>query len=124
MNSEIINVKEKPAEVITQIKKIIRLEKKDKGYQGRLLITRYEIYYIKDGKVAWEGKVIEPAVTMRGKVFIASQDYIFAALEKGPVLWRKEIPNDGKLEVAKKFLFLFKEGKKLRMNPETGSIYK
>jgi hypothetical protein len=108
--AELIAV-EKPREVIRQIESMVRLEKEKPKPDGRLLITRYEIYFIKNGKVLWEGKVINPPVKMDDKIYIASGDYVFSASLDGPVLWRKNIENDGKLELKEgKLMVHSKEG--------------
>ena len=68
---------------------MMRLEREKPKPDGRLLITRYEIYFIKNGKVLWEGKVLQQPVRMNDKIFIASGDYVYCASADGPVLWRK-----------------------------------
>lgn len=118
--SEIIAVKEKPEKVIKEIKKIIKLDKGAKAPQGRLLITRYEVYYIKDGKISWEGDVVEPPVTYKKKVYIASGDYIFCASPKGPVIWKTKVKNDGKMQFKNKTMFIYDAGKEIRLNMLTG----
>jgi hypothetical protein len=108
-NEEIIDVKEKPKEVIKEIKKIVKLEKKEPVPKGRLLVTRYEIHFIKDGKPVWEGKVINPPLEKNNKLYIASGDYVFCASIDGPVYWRKQIKNQGKLEIKEDKLLVYTE---------------
>lgn len=97
--SELIAVEERPREVIRQIAAIVKLEKEKPKPDGRLLITRYDVYFIKNGSVLWEGKVINPPIRRDDRIYIASGDYVYCASAEGPVLWRKNIENDGKLEI-------------------------
>lgn len=119
-NKEMIAVEEKPKEVIAAIKNIVKLEKKEPVPEGRLLITRYEIYYIKNEKPLWEGKVINPPIQKDNKLYIASGDYVFCASIEGPVFWKKNIKNDGKLEFKEDKLVLYTEGKTKELDPVTG----
>jgi hypothetical protein len=97
--SELIAVEERPREVIRQIAAIVKMEKEKPKPDGRLLVTRYEIYFIKNGSVLWEGKVVNPPIRRDDRIYIASGDYVYCASAEGPVLWRKNIENDGKLEI-------------------------
>ncbi len=119
-NKEIISVQEKPKEVIAAIRNIVKLEKKEPVPEGRLLITRYEIYYIKNEKLLWEGKVINPPIQKDAKLYIASGDYVFCASVEGPVYWKKIIKNDGKLEFKNDKLVLYTEGKTRELDLVTG----
>ncbi|MBN2401947.1 MAG: FecR domain-containing protein [Spirochaetes bacterium] len=119
-NNEMITVKEKPKEVIAEIKKVVILEKKQPVPEGRLLITRYEIYFIKNEKPLWEGKIINPPIQKDNKIYIASGDYVFCASIDGPVLWKRNIKNDGKVEVIGDKLLVFSEGKAKKLDLITG----
>jgi hypothetical protein len=119
-NKEMIAVQEKPKEVIAAIKNIVKLEKKEPVPEGRLLITRYEIYYIKSEKPLWEGKVINPPIQKDTKLYIASGDYVFCASIDGPVFWKRNIKNDGKVEFKDDKLVLFTEGKTKELDLVTG----
>jgi hypothetical protein len=120
-NKEIIDVKIKPMEVITEIKKIVKLEKKQPVPEGRLLITRYEIYYIKNEKPLWEGKVINQPVQKDDKLYVASGDYVFCASLDGPVFWKRNIKNDGRAEIKGDKLVIFsEEGKEQELDLVTG----
>jgi hypothetical protein len=114
--SELIAVKEKEPEILKQIKDIAKLPAPD----GRLLITRYEVYFIKNGRVEWEGKIIEPPVKDKNRVYIASEDKLFCASIDGPVLWKKEIINDGKVEVSNNVTTIFVKGKPQKFDSATG----
>lgn len=117
---EIIEVKEKPKEVIQKIKKIVELEKKEPIPEGRLLITRYEIHFIKDGRPLWEGKVINPPLEKDEKLYIASGDYVFCASVDGPVFWKREIKNKGKIEIKKDKLIVYTHDKTKKLDLVTG----
>ncbi len=119
-NKEIIDVKEKPAEVIKQIVKVIEKEKEEPKPDGRLLITKYEVYFIKNGKVLWEGKVMDEPLKSGDKLYVASGEYVYCASVNGPVLWRKNIINDGKLELKDGKLTVFTKGEKKNLDSETG----
>jgi len=108
-NDEIIAIEEKPKEVIKKIIKIVKQEKKKPKPDGTLMITRYEIYFIKNGKVIWEGKVINPPIKAKDTLYIASGDHVFCASMDGPVLWKKKIENDGKIKIL---------GDKLQVNSQ------
>lgn len=119
-NKEIIDVKEKPREVIKKITTVIKQEKEEPKPDGRLLITRYEVYFIKNGKVMWEGKVITSPLRIADKVYIASGKYVFCASSDGPVLWRKNIENEGQFELRDNKLVVISEGKEITLDTETG----
>lgn len=119
-NKEIIEVKEKPREVIVRISDFIKKEKESPKPDGRLLVTRYEIYFIKNGKVEWEGKVVSEPVKAGEKIYIASNDYVYCASVDGQVYWRKKLDNDGKLEIVDKKVKINSAGKELKLDLETG----
>jgi hypothetical protein len=119
-NREIIAVKEKPVEVIRQIKKVIKIEKEAPKPQGRILITRYEVFFIKNGKVEWEGKVVEDPVKSNDRLYIASGDYVFCASVDGPVLWRKKLENEGRIRIVENKLVVETKGEEIRLDLNTG----
>jgi outer membrane protein assembly factor BamB len=119
-NTELIRVTQKPREVIVKIVKAIKEEKEEPKPDGRLLITHHEIYFIKNGAVIWEGAVVDNPIRHDGKVFIASGNYVFCATADGPVLWRKNIENDGKFELRDGRLIVRSQGKEIALDSETG----
>jgi hypothetical protein len=119
-NKEIIEVIPKSIEVIAEIKKIVKQDKKQPVPEGRLLITRYEIYYIKNEKPLWEGKVINQPVQKDDKLFIASGEYVFCASMDGPVFWKRNIKNDGRAEIKNDKLIIFSEGREQELDLVTG----
>lgn len=119
-SKEIIAVQPKPKDVIQRLVKVIAQEKEMPKPDGRLLITRYEIYFIKNGKVMWEGNVVENPLSKDNRLYIASGDYVFCASSDGPVLWRKNIRNNGKLKIVENSLIINTEGKEAKLDLETG----
>ncbi len=118
---ELIAVEEKPKEVIKKITRIVKKEKEKPVPEGQLLVTRYEVYFIKNGQVQWEGKVIEPPVKTEDKLYIASGDYVYCASLEGPVLWRKKITNNGELEISGEALVVHSQSGKKKLDLETGT---
>jgi len=119
-SGEIFAVEEKPREVIVRITRVIQEEKAKPQPEGRLLVTRYDVYFIKDGKILWEGKLLSDPVKDEDKIFVASGDYVFCALNDGPVLWRQNIKNDGKLSLSEGKVVVKAGGRDIPLNPETG----
>jgi len=57
-NREIIEIKRKPVEVIREISKAVEEEKEEPLPNGRLLVTSFEVFFIKNGKIEWQGTVV------------------------------------------------------------------
>ena len=91
--SELIAVEERPREVIRQIAAIVKMEKEKPKPDGRLLVTRYEIYFIKNGSVLWEGKVVNPRYA--GRPHLHSFRRLCLAHRLRVRSRRKNIENDG-----------------------------
>lgn len=119
-NAEMIAVEEKPKDIINKIQEIVKAEKKEPVPEGTLLITRYEIHFIKDGKPVWEGKVINPAIENKDRLYIASGSYVFCASADGPVLWKRKIENNGKLEIIGDKLIVSSKGRKIKLDIVNG----
>lgn len=119
-NKEIIEVEQKPKEDIVKITHIIKEQKEKPVPQGRLLVTRYDIYFIKDGKIVWDGEVVSEAVKSGDRLYIASGEYVFCALNDGQVIWKAEVVNDGKLEVQGEEVKVMSKGKTVVLDSETG----
>lgn len=119
-NKELIEVEQKPKEDLAKIGHIIKQQKEKPVPEGRLLVTRYDIYFIKDGKIMWDGKVVNEPVKVGEKLFIASGEYVFCAQAEGPVLWKAKIDNDGKLEVADGKVKVMSEGKSVVLDADNG----
>ncbi len=121
-SKEIIAVEEKPKDVINEIAKIVKIAKKTPKPEGRLLVTRYELFYIKKGKVEWQGKVIKPPLKIKDKIYIASGDYVFCASADGPVLWKRKMQTNGNIEIKDNKLFVSSKGKIKELNLKTGKL--
>jgi hypothetical protein len=119
-NREIIEIKQKPVEVIKEISRAIEEEKEAPRPNGRLLVTRFEVYFIKNGKVEWEGKVVEEPVRQGDKLYVASGEYVYCASVDGPVLWRKQVPNQGKLQVREDVLVVPSDAGESKLDLRTG----
>ncbi len=119
-NKEIIEVTQKPKEEMVKIHRVIKQERERPVPEGRLLITRYDIYFIKDGKIMWNGKVVNEPVSSGDRIYIASGDYVFCAQKEGTVLWKTKIINDGKVVLAGKKVKIKSGGKRVVLSSETG----
>ncbi|MFA5519765.1 MAG: FecR domain-containing protein [Spirochaetota bacterium] len=117
---EIFAVEKKSPEEITLIVEVIKEEKAKPQPEGRLLVTRYDVYFIKHGKILWEGKLVSGPVKDGNKLFVASGEYVFCAMVDGPVLWKQSIKNDGMLSFVNGKIIVKAEGKDINLNPETG----
>ena len=112
-SDEIIEVSQRTPEVIKQIRKAVRREAKAPMPDGSLLVTRHDIYFIKNGKVEGEWKVINAPLHRGETIYVASSDYVFCASIEGSVKWRKRMPTEGKLEIKPDGLYVHaKEGVK------------
>lgn len=119
-NKEIIEIQQKPKEDIIRITRVIRQQKEKPVPEGRLLITRYDIYYIRDGKIRWDGKVINEAVRKDGKLYIASGEFVFCADPEGTVIWKADIENDGSLVIDGGRVTVKSGGKTLNLDADNG----
>lgn len=119
-NREIIEVEQKPKEDIVRISRIIRQDKEKPVPEGMLLVTKYDVYFIKDGKIVWEGKVLSEPVDAGDKLYIASGEYVFCAQKEGPVLWKTKISNNGKLEMSGGKIKLMSNGRRVVLDSGTG----
>lgn len=119
-SEELIAIEEKPEEVKEKIVREVKRDKKIPKPEGRIVITRHEIYYIKDGLIAWQGPLASEPLRENNRIYAASKDYIFCAEADGPVLWRIELENDGKLELEDERLSVESKGEKAALDPDTG----
>ncbi len=119
-NREIIEIRVKPAEVIREISKAIDEEKEDPLPNGRLLVTRFDVYFIQNGKVEWQGSLTEEPVKKGDRIYVASGEYVFCASVDGPVVWRKQVANEGKLQIRDRALVISTRGGETRLDLKTG----
>lgn len=121
--TELVAVKTREPEVVKKVQDAIRKDKqKDEtpAPEGRLLITRYEVYFIKNGRVEWEGSLTSSPVRENDKIYVASDSYVFCASPEGPVYWKKQITNDGKIELKGSTATIFVNGKSINLNAANG----
>ncbi len=119
-NKEIIEVKKRPDAVIREIGRILDEEKAAPKPNGRLLVTQYEVYLIMNGTIAWEGQVVEEPVRQGDRLYVASGDFVFCASADGPVIWKQQVANDGRLELRENALVVSGQEGETKLNLRTG----
>jgi hypothetical protein len=119
-NNEMIDVKEKPAEVIRQLAKVVNIDKEKPVAEGRVVITRDEVYFIKEGNIVWQSRLTGEPVRKDDKLYLATDDNVFCVSKEGPVVWQKNLINDGKVELKNDILSIFVKGREVLIDPETG----
>lgn len=119
-NKEIIDIKPRKKEVIQELNRVIEEEIEAPRPNGRLLVTNFEVYFIKNGKVEWEGKITEEPVKRDNRIYVLSGDFVICASVRGPVLWRKQIENDGKIKVFKNRVVVMTGGEEVSLDSDTG----
>lgn len=119
-NKEIIDIKRTSPDIINEINRAIEKEKGSSKANGRLLITRYEVYFIKNGKIEWEGAVGEEPIRKEDRLYVASGEYVFCVSIDGPVYWRKKIENDGKIQLRGNRLIVLSNGQEIKLDVKTG----
>jgi len=117
---EVINVEQREPDVVKQIRVAVQRERRIPEPDGSLLVTRNEIYFIKNGAVMIERKVVSAPAIQGNTLYIASEDYVFSASVEGPVRWRKQMKNDGKVEIKDDSLLVYTNGQPKRLDPQTG----
>ncbi|MCL1864678.1 MAG: FecR domain-containing protein [Spirochaetes bacterium] len=119
-NNEIIEIDKNSKDVIVRIKHIMVQEKEKPIPEGRLLITKYDIYFVKDGKVQWEGKIANGPVKDGDKLYAATGNYLYCAQEDGPVLWKIQIKNYSKITIIDGKLKITSSGNSIFLDTNTG----
>ncbi len=89
---------------------------------GKLLVTRHDAYFVKDGMVEWKGSLVELPVKMGDKLYIASGEYIFCAFTDGRIAWMQKLVNEGRLQMRNNRLVVPVKGKELQLDPDSGEI--
>lgn len=117
---DIITIEERPKEVVNVIAKAAKKDRKSPQPEGQLFVTRHEIYFIKNGRVEWEGKLISQPIKEDDKIYAASGDYIFCAKLDGTVLWRKKLIDVGSFELEGDKVTVFAGGQKILLDKVTG----
>ena len=106
--------------MIQELNRVIEEEIEAPKPNGRLLVTNFEVYFIKNGKVEWEGKIVEEPVKRDNKIYVVSGDQVFCASVRGPVFWRKQIENNGKIRVLKNRIIVTSQGQDVSLDSDTG----
>lgn len=94
-NKEIIEVEEKPKDDLKVIKKVVKEDSLQPKAQGRIVITKYDIYFVKEGKVIWESKLLDEPLKKNDRIFLSTGNYVICSDEDGTVLWKVKIKNQG-----------------------------
>jgi len=119
-NREIIEVEEKSGIDINKLAQMLKQDAASAAPEGRLLVSGENIYFIKYGKVIWESRVVGSPVRKKDRVYVADKVYVFCAFSDGPVIWKREIENDGNVQVKSGRLMVNSAGKKVSLNISTG----
>jgi hypothetical protein len=82
----------------------IEIGKQNADNIGKLVITNDKVIYILKGKINWEGPLVQKPIHHEGKLYVASGEYVFCALNNNTLLWKVKLENNGKLEIKNNIL--------------------
>ena len=119
-SEEIIDVEEKPRDVLKRISMVIKQEKDMPVPEGRLLVTRYDVYLVKNGNVRYSGRLKGGPVRRGDRLYTASGEYVFCSMTDGPVVWKKSLVNDGNIELKEGMVIVKSNGKTVAIDESTG----
>ncbi|HPS57016.1 MAG TPA: FecR domain-containing protein [Spirochaetota bacterium] len=119
-NREIIEVEEKPGDVVKKIAMFVKQDRENPVPEGRLLITRSNVYFIKEGKVKWQSRLRGDPAGRGDRLFIAAGEYVFCAMSDGPVVWKKPVANDGSIDLKDGKVIVRSNGKPVTLDESTG----
>jgi hypothetical protein len=119
-NREIIEVDETPGDLVKKIAMAVKQEKEKPVPEGRLLLTRNNVYFIKEGRVKWQSRITGDPVRRGDRLFIAAGQYVFCAMSDGPVVWKKSLTNDGSIELKENKIIVMSNGKAVALDESTG----
>lgn len=119
-NREIIEVEEKPGDVVKRIAMVVKQERDMPAPEGRLLITRYNVYFIKEGRVKWQSRIKGDPLRKGDRLFIAAGEYVFCAMSDGPIVWKKSLANDGYIDMKDGKVIVRSNGKYIAIDESTG----
>ncbi len=117
---EIEEVRKKPAAVVRHIVKMIEQEKEKPQPEGRILVTKYDIYFIKDGRVAAEAKPLSEPVRSGERLYTAGDGKLYCFDEKGIVYWSKSVPGIRGLNADQTGIRVETDREEIRYEAETG----
>lgn len=96
------------AKVQVKVKVVTQEEEPEPLIEGRLFITRYEVYFVnKDGQVEWEGRLAGNPVRSNDRLYVLSEENIFCAEEDGKLSWRKQVPGSNRIMLRETKLQVF-----------------
>ncbi len=73
---------------------------------GRLFVTGSDVYYIKNGDVAWQSSPARKYQMLNNIYYVATGDYVFCAMKDGRVLWKTGLANSGSCVIKDGILFV------------------
>lgn len=121
-NSEIIEVEQKSEDDIKKISMMQRQDRNTPAPEGRLVVTKKDVYLIKEGKIVWTGRIVSEPARRGDRLFIAAGKYVFCAMSDGPVVWKKEIENDGKIRLKNGRIMIQSQGRSLLIDEASGEV--
>lgn len=120
-NQGIIQVDETPGDVAKRVAAIVRQEREMPTPGGRLLIAGNNIFFVKDGGIKWKGGLKGYPLRKGDRLFIAAGDYVFCALSDGPIVWEKQVVNDGSIEMKDGRVIVNSNGKFISLDELSGN---
>lgn len=87
---------------------------------GRLFITGAEVYYVRDGKIAWQSSPAKKYQKLNSRYYVATGDYVFCALANGRVIWKTGLVNSGSCEIRDGALYVLTGQGEKKLNFKTG----
>jgi hypothetical protein len=96
----------------------IPLYKVEKG--GRLFVTGSDVYYIKNGDIAWQSSPARKYQKLNNRYYVATGDYVFCAMKDGTVIWKTGLVNIGTCEIRDGVLFVSTGNGEKKLNLNTG----
>ena len=119
-NREIIELEEKPGDVVKRIAMVVKQDREMPVPDGRLLITRSNAYLIKDGRIKWQSRSMGDPVRRGDRLFLAAGDFVFCAMSDGPVVWKKALVNDGSIELKDGKVIVRSKGSYVALDESSG----
>ncbi len=87
---------------------------------GRLFITGSDVYYVKNGDIAWQSSAARKYQKLKNRYYVATGDFVFCAMEDGRVLWKTGLLNSGSCEIKNGVLFVLTPDGEKKLNPKSG----
>jgi len=87
---------------------------------GRLFVTGSDVYYVRDGKIAWQSSPAKQYQKLNGRYYVATGDYVFCTIADGTVLWKTGLVNSGSCEIRDGALFILTGNGEKKLNLKSG----